>query len=65
MFKRPILMGGPIVESALDDTGPHLFRDLDRAIAAEGIQHDNIVGPFHRVDAIGNIAFFVQRENEN
>lgn len=67
--RRPIQpgisLGGVIIEPSLNHARAHLLRDLDRPVAAEGIQHDDVVCLTHRSNTVGKIAFFVQRQDEN
>lgn len=43
LIQPGISLGGVVVEPPLHDTRTQLFRDLDRPVAAEGIQHDDVV----------------------
>ena len=43
LIQPGISLGGVIVEPSLNHPHAHLLRDLDRPVAAEGIQNDDIV----------------------
>lgn len=52
------------VVGALEDAGACCPGDFDRAVAAEGIEHDDIVAPVQRCQAGWQVGLFVQRHDE-
>ena len=62
---RPVLVGRPVVEGALDHAGALGQRDLLRAVLAQAVEDDDIVEPRQRVEAGADVGLFVEREDED
>src|SRR5204862_3801657 len=66
VLQGPVLFLGPgAVELELHDLRPVLLRDLDRAVGALRIDHEDFIGPAHRLQATRQIISFVLYRDEN
>ena len=58
-----IALIGIVPEAALYDTCAGVPGEFGRSVCAEGIQHQHLVGETQTVEALPNVACFVEREN--
>lgn len=65
LIQPGISLGRIIVELSLNHARTHLLCYRDRAVAAEGVQNDDVVCLPHRPETIGKVAFFVQGQDED
>ena len=63
--ERGIALRGVVVEAPLHDARALVAGDGERAVLAQGIEHDDVVRPAAGIDAVAEIALLVQRQYEH
>jgi hypothetical protein len=63
-LERRVALGGVIGKTALDEARPGTAGNLGGAVGAERVEDDDLVGPAQAGQAVGEVFFFVEGEDD-
>ena len=61
----PVFLGRGVDVLVLHDAGAGVAGDLRRGVGAEGIDHEDLIGPGNRGQAVGNVLLFIASGNQD